>query len=81
MEKLLNKTPAQNVRVYYKIQKNEKNIKFFAIIKKSIKAKRVRRIGINLPPGLLVNKFFKINEPIVRLICRLQGVARRVVFC
>ena len=34
MEKLLNKTPAQNVRVYYKIQKNEKNIKFFAIIKK-----------------------------------------------
>ena len=26
---------AQNVRVYYKIQKNEKNIKFFAIIKKS----------------------------------------------
>lgn len=26
--------PAQNVRVYYKIQKNEKNIKFFDIIKK-----------------------------------------------
>ncbi|MBD9149772.1 MAG: hypothetical protein EGQ14_02975 [Spirochaetia bacterium] len=61
MEKLLNKTPAQNVRAYYKIQKNEKNIKFFAIIKKSIKAKRVRRIGIKPPPGLLVNKFFKTN--------------------
>lgn len=61
MEKLLNKTPAQNVRVYYKIQKNEKNIKFFDIIKKSIKAKRVRRIGIKPPPGLLVYEFFKIN--------------------